>query len=69
MRGGLKQSASLVGDAYYCKGKQTLVIAPPEDDRLEIVGEFDGVYTDRFTGFIRREMSGDKCAEFRFFKQ
>lgn len=69
MKGGVKQSGSLLGDAYYCKGSQRMVIAPPEDDRLRIIGEFDGVYTDRFTGFIEREMSGDRCAEFRFFKQ
>ena len=68
-KGGLKQSASLHGDAVYCKGSQRLIVAPPEDDRLEIIGQFDGVSNDRFKGYIVREMSGDKCAEFRFFKQ
>nr|BAU46567.1 L2 linker protein of V1 giant hemoglobin [Lamellibrachia satsuma] len=68
-RGGLKQSASLRGDAVYCKGSQRLIIPPPEDDRLEIIGQFDGVFYDRFKGYIVHEMSGDKCAEFRFFKQ
>ena len=69
MRGGMKQTASLQGAAVYCKGRHSLLIPPPEDDRLEIEGVFDNVYNDRFIGYIVHEASATTCAEFRFFKQ
>lgn len=63
---GVEVSGTLLGDAEYSKGNQVLIVHPPEADGLAVEGTFDGVSNDRFIGYITRESSGERCAEFRF---
>lgn len=66
---GIDQSGTLLADADYSKGNQVFFVHPPEEDGLAVEGQFDGVSNERFTGYIVRESSGERCAEFRFTKQ
>ena len=69
MKGGIRQVITFHAEAFYCKGSQRLIIQPFENQMLLNVGQFDGVYNDRFTDYIYHLKSGDKCAEYRVFKQ
>ena len=57
-------------DAMYCKATHTVTIVPiPMFMNLVYNYKFDAVYNDRFILNIYRLQGGEKCAEYRGFKQ
>ena len=65
-KGGGRQHLSQSVDIFYSKGSQSLTIP---GHGIHIFGQFDGVFTDRYVHTLHHESSGDKCAEYRVFKQ
>ena len=69
-RFGRNQTDVLHVDGWYCMATRTVTIGPrPEDMNVVYKYVFDAVYNDRFVMHTYRLHSGDKCAEFRGFKQ
>jgi hypothetical protein len=54
---------------YYSFGSSKLVLAPPEDDRLGLVCEFDGYNADKCQGTIVHEASLETCATLVFTRR
>ena len=69
MKGGLRQVFSHHVEAYYHKGTQCFVIPSFDDQSIHNMGQFDGVYNDRFIAYTSKEASGDACGEYHMFKQ
>ena len=69
MRGGVKQTVTHQGQAVYSMGRQAM-IAERQDRRAPMIThQFDGVSRDRMVATFNHQSSGDKCAEYRYFKQ
>jgi hypothetical protein len=60
---------SLPTVGYFTFGSHKLVLAPPEDDRLGLVCEFDGYNADKCDGKIVHEGSLETCATILFTRK
>ena len=69
MRGGLRQVIAFHVDVSYCKGSQRLIVSPSYNQPFFVIGQFDGVYNDRFVSRIYHVISGSECGVYRAFKQ
>jgi hypothetical protein len=65
----LEAHTALPTFGYYRHGTHTLVLAPPEADRLAFACEFDGFNWDRCKGRIMHESSLEVCAEAIFIRK
>jgi hypothetical protein len=54
---------------FYSFGSHKLILAPPEDDRLGLVCEFDGYNADKCQGKIVHEGSLETCATLLFTRR
>lgn len=54
---------------FYSFGGSKLVLAPPEDDRLGLICDFDGYDTDKCQGTIVHEGSLETCATVLFTRR
>jgi hypothetical protein len=59
-----EQVDTLAVHGYYDAAHLRLVFHPPEDDRLGVICEFDGVDNDHCHGFVVREATLTRCLEF-----
>jgi hypothetical protein len=66
---GVEGEVVLPTVGYYRFATSNLILLPPEDDHLGLIGDFDGYNFDRFVGNLVKDTSLEPCGQFIFHRE